>query len=244
MMYSQSLFSFSKKNTGIVCFLMFLLTSCQQAKQEIAIPPDQVTAVLTQFGKENPENQVVIHVKNVGDIYLKLYEEMPLHRANFVRLIKLGHFKSGNFYRIVSDFMIQGGNQTVAEQKFTIPAEFNEKFIFKKGVLAMARRDENNPDKRSSPTEFFIISGRSYQNEASLKDAIGDAARTFESYTSEQIKTYLQVGGDARMDFRYTVFGEVTQGLALVEQLAQEPVYEGEKPMSKLSFTVELTKTP
>jgi cyclophilin family peptidyl-prolyl cis-trans isomerase len=221
-----------------IIFTNFLLFSCENSK-DIDIPQDKVAEVLTEYGKQNPETEVIIHVKKYGDIHIKLYEETPLHRANFIRLIKYGHFNHGDFYRIVSDFMIQGGNQGVKEQKYMIPAEFNNKYIHKKGALSMARRDENNPEKRSSPTEFFIIRGRSYTEE-SLKDAVSNSGRKFESYPADQIAEYLRMGGDARIDHLYTVFGEVTQGIEIVEQIADLEVYDVEKPIVKPSFTIEL----
>jgi peptidyl-prolyl cis-trans isomerase B (cyclophilin B) len=228
-----------KKITLFSSFIFFIF-SCQRAS-EIAIPPGEVTEVLTQSGKENPETNIVIHVKDYGNIHLRLYKETPLHRANFIRLIKAGHFESGKFYRIISDFMIQGGNQSVKEQKFTVPAELSLQFTHKKGALAMARRDENNPEKRSSATEFFIIRGRPYTQE-SLQDAVRESGRKWEDYSPEQVKTYLQTGGDARMDDRYTVFGEVIQGLEVVEKIADVKIYEGEKPVEKIAFTIEITQ--
>ena len=230
-----------KKQRYLLTFTIFViltLFSCQKAK-DISIPPDKVIQVLAAYGKLNPENRVILHVKDYGDIHIKLYEETPLHRANFIRLVKLGHFELGSFYRIVSDFMIQGGNQTVGEQKYTIPAEFNNKYFHKKGALSMARRDENNPDKRSSATEFFIIRGRPYTEE-SLKDALRTAGRTFATYTPEQVATYIKMGGDARIDNLYTTFGEVTQGLEIVEKIADLGVYDGEKPIVKPTFTIEI----
>ena len=222
---------------NFIFFALFNMFSCQK-ENKIAIPPGEVESVLKGYDKENPEANIII--KTVyGDIHVRLYKETPLHRANFIRLVKLKHFDNARFYRIISDFMIQGGNQYVKEQNFTVPAEFNNKFINKKGAIAMARRDENNPGKRSSPTEFFIIRGRPYNIE-SLKDAISESGRKFESYTPLQIKTYLELGGDARIDNRYTVFGEVTSGLEIVDKIADEKVYDIEKPIQKLPFRIVL----
>ncbi len=232
-----------KKKQFIFWFCNFILIlnlfSCK-TKNNIEILPDRVKEVLTDYGKKNPEEKIIVKTE-FGDIHVMLYKQTPLHRANFIRLIKLKHFDNARFYRIVSDFMIQGGNQNVKEQKFTIPAEFNNNFINKKGAVAMARRDENNPDKQSSPTEFFIIRGRPYDNE-SLRDAIKDSGRSFESYSPEQIAVYLKYGGDARIDNRYTVFGEVTQGMEIVEKIADEKVYELEKPIQKLPFKIIIDK--
>ena len=234
---------FAKKKQSIFCIFIiagiFNLFSCQK-ENNISIDPKEVEKVLTEYGTANQEDKIIIQTE-YGDIHLKLYKETPLHRANFIRLIKLKHFDNAQFYRIVSDFMVQGGNQYVKEQKFTIPAEFNNQFINKKGALAMARRDENNPGKRSSPTEFFIIRGRPYTEE-SLKDAVKESDRKFESYSSAQIQTYIKDGGDARIDFRYTVFGEVTKGIEIVERIADEKVYEIEKPINKIPFKIVIDR--
>jgi len=232
-----------KKKQFIFWFCNFILIlnlfSCK-TKNNIEILPEKVKEVLTDYGKENSEENIIIKTE-FGDIHVMLYNQTPLHRANFIRLIKLKHFDNARFYRIVSDFMIQGGNQNVKEQKFTIPAEFDNKFINKKGAIAMARRDENNPYKQSSPTEFFIIRGRPYNME-SLKDAIKESGRNFESYSRDQIDTYLKYGGDARIDNLYTVFGEVTKGIEIVEKIADEKVYEIEKPIQKLPFKIIIDK--
>src|ERR1044072_7268968 len=128
-----------------------LLLSCGK-KETVLVTKENLREVLTAYGKENPENEVLIET-SFGNIRLKLYEDTPLHRANFVKLIKDGYYDESLFYRIVYEFMIQGGD-TKKKLDYRIPAEFNSKYIHKKGALSMARVDENNPDKESSSTEF------------------------------------------------------------------------------------------
>src|SRR5690242_5053372 len=132
------------KHSLIIFFLILLLIGCETKPKAIAITQENVVDVLTKFGQENPENEVLIETK-YGNIRLKLFEDTPLHRANFVKLIKEGFYDDdANFYRIVYEFMIQGGD---LKQNLTyrIPAEFHQKYFHRKGALSMARVSENNP---------------------------------------------------------------------------------------------------
>jgi cyclophilin family peptidyl-prolyl cis-trans isomerase len=218
--------------------LLLLLSACRQ--KQVDIPQQEVESQLFAYGKENPETQILIDVAGFGKIKARLYTYTPLHRANFIRLAKAGYYDKSYFYRIVSDFMVQGGNTNPNEKpRYTLPAEFHREAIHKKGALAMARWDENNPDRRSSSTEFFIIRGRSYTDE-SLKDAIASSDRSYESYTPAQLQAYLKQGGDARIDGKYTVFGEVIEGIEVVEAIADQRVYDGEKPVKKIAFSVKV----
>src|SRR4051812_16216295 len=143
-------------NKLIFAFAVMLLFSCEKKQQATeSITKENVKEVLLRYGKANPENEVTIET-DYGTMRLKLYDETPLHRANFIKLIKDGYYEDAQFYRIFYQFMIQGGTYP-KELNYTIPAEFNKKYIHKKGALSMARSDENNPNLESSSTEFFIV---------------------------------------------------------------------------------------
>jgi cyclophilin family peptidyl-prolyl cis-trans isomerase len=208
-------------------YLIFtiLFASCTN---NLEINQQEVTKTLTEFGKQNPENEIVIK-SNLGEIELKLYNETPLHRANFIRLIKQGYFTDRTIYRIVKGLCIQGGGNDRDKLKYTIPAEFRPKIINKKGALAMARYSINNPEKMSSATEFFIITKGVYYEKEELQ-----------KYTDDIQEIYLKIGGEILFDNEYTVFGEVTKGFEIAEKIAKLEVAYGEKPINKPRFSIEL----
>lgn len=192
--------------------------------------------MLTRYGKENPENEVLIET-DFGNMRLRLYDETPLHRANFVKLIKDDHYNEGEFYRVFYKFMIQGGDLK-KQFNYRIPAEFNSKYFHKKGALSMAREDENNPNLESSSTEFFIVHGGRYTD----YQVDEEAANLHLSLTPEQRKTYMESGGYMSLDHQYTVFGEVIEGLDVIDKIASVKVYNEDKPLKKIPFRISLTK--
>lgn len=210
---------------------------CNVQPKGPVITQQNVAEVLTKYGQENPENEVLIETE-VGNIRLKLYEDTPLHRANFVKLIKEGFYDDdGNFYRIVYEFMIQGGdlNQNLT---YRIPAEFHQKYFHKKGALAMARVSENNPEMQSSASDFFIIHGGRYTDQ----DVEIDSKNLGLTLTPEQEEIYIDQGGYMELDQKYTVFGEVLEGNDVVDKIAKEKVYDGDKPLRKIPFKISLAK--
>jgi cyclophilin family peptidyl-prolyl cis-trans isomerase len=188
---------------------------------------ENVVEVLRAYEKEHPDSLILISTRH-GDIKLRLYPETPLHRANFVRLTKAGFYNQGEFYRVVQGFAVQGGdsdNRTIKQGAYKIPQEFNPQYIHKRGALAMARYgDERNPDKESSSHNFYITLGeprtvqelRAYEAQHNIK------------YTPEQVKLYTTIGGEPALDQEYTVFGEVIEGMDVVDRIAEEPV-DGQK---------------
>jgi cyclophilin family peptidyl-prolyl cis-trans isomerase len=217
------------------CLLVLVaLFSCKE--KSIPITQENLREVLTQYGKENPEDEVIIE-SSFGVIKLKLYAETPLHRANFVKLIKEGYYDHADFYRIVYEFMIQGGDLQ-KKLNYRIPAEINPKYFHKKGALSMARVDENNPEMQSSAAEFFIIHGARYAD----WDIDMEARNNGLTLTPEQKQTYITQGGYMSLDGRYTVFGEVTEGLDVVDKIASSKVFNEDKPINKIPFKISLAK--
>jgi cyclophilin family peptidyl-prolyl cis-trans isomerase len=212
-----------------------LLAGCETKPKSIVITQQNVVEVLTQYGKENPENEVLIETKH-GNIRLKLFEDTPLHRANFVKLIKEGFYDDdANFYRIVYEFMIQGGD---LKQNLTyrIPAEFHQKYFHRKGALSMARVSENNPEMQSSASDFFIVHGGRYTEE----DVEIDAKNLGLNLTPEQKRAYINGGGYMELDQKYTVFGEVLEGNEVVDKIASEKVFDVDKPLKEIPFKISL----
>jgi cyclophilin family peptidyl-prolyl cis-trans isomerase len=213
----------------ISCFLF----TCDK-KAGVEISQANVKDVLTKYGQENPENEVTMETE-FGVMKIRLYEETPLHRANFVKMIKEGVYEDAEFYRIFFQFMIQAGIYP-KELKHTIPREFNTKYIHKKGALSMAQSEENNPNRQSSATEFFIVHGSVYadyqvENEMSNNNL---------KLTDEQKQKYMTDGGYMSLDQQYTVFGEVTEGLDVIDRIAGVKVFEQDKPLKKIPVKITL----
>lgn len=221
----------------LACTLYFIIltTSCLKKDGQV-ITKENLKQVLTQYGKSNPEDTVFIET-SFGKMTIRLYEDTPLHRANFIKLIKEDYYENATFYRIVNEFVIQGGDFEKTLNYF-VPAEININHFHKKGALAMARSDENNPEKESSPTEFYIIHGGRYADWNIDEDAENEGL----TLTPDQRKTYLTLGGDMSLDQKYTVFGEVIEGFDVIDKIASVKVYDGEKPFKKVPFKISVNR--
>jgi cyclophilin family peptidyl-prolyl cis-trans isomerase len=162
-----------------------------------------------------------------GDIVVRLSDSTPLHRDNFLKLVKTGYYDSMLFHRVIQNFMIQSGDpeskQAIAGQAlgngspgYRIPAEFRQTLFHKKGVIAAAR--DNNPEKASSGSQFYIVQGKIFT------DAGLDSVETFRlggrKIPQEQREVYKTIGGTPHLDQNYTVFGEVAKGLEVVDKIA------------------------
>lgn len=213
---------------------LMIVCSCTK-KESTAITPANVKEVLIQYGKENPETGVEIE-SSFGTIRLKLYNETPLHRANFIKQIKEGYYDDSDFYRIVYEFMIQAGDQKKS-LPYRVPSEFKPDLFHKKGALAMARTDDNNPNFESSSTEFYIVHGRKYADWEIDEEARNAGIQL----TPEQRQTYLTTGGDMNLDQKYTVFGEVVSGLEVVDAIASQKAYN-ERPNKKIPIKIRVVK--
>jgi cyclophilin family peptidyl-prolyl cis-trans isomerase len=217
-------------------FCITICLSCLSCtkKEGPAITRENLNDILTRYGAENKENEVIIET-SFGTMRIKLYNDTPLHRANFIKLIKEGTLDDAEFYRIFSSFMIQGGIHP-KELGYTIPAEFNSNYFHKKGALSMARSDDNNPNKESSASEFFIVQGSRYAD-YQVKQEEEDNKLTL---TAEQRDVYIREGGYMSLDQQYTVFGEVTEGLDVIDKIASVKVFNEDKPLKKIPMQIRL----
>ncbi|MAY84250.1 MAG: peptidylprolyl isomerase [Flavobacteriales bacterium] len=178
-------------------------------------------------------------VTTQGVIVVKLYENTPIHRENFIKLVKKGFYDSTSFHRVIKDFMIQGGDPQSKPSSgytrvgnggpgYTIDAELDKGHIHKKGALAAARQgDQINPEKRSSGSQFYIVVGRKYP----VQYLSQFEAENGMTYTDRQKEIYEKVGGTPHLDGGYTVFGEVLQGMSIVEQISMVNTGEGDRPV-------------
>jgi peptidyl-prolyl cis-trans isomerase B (cyclophilin B) len=184
-----------------------------------------------------------------GDIRLVLYDETRLHKENFIKLVKEGYYDGQLFHRLIKNFMLQGGdpNSKNAERGeilgqggpgYTIPSEINPIYFHKKGALAAARKgDEANPSKASSGSQFYIIQGSLFsQNQ--LDQMVMRQKHT--PFTEAEISAYTKTGGSPHLDGGYTVFGEVYEGLDVLDKLMNVPVDAYNRPLADLHFTIKI----
>ncbi len=183
----------------------------------------------------------------LGTIELRLYDETPLHRDNFKSLAQEGAFDSLLFHRVIQDFMIQSGDPDSknaesgaflgeGDRPYTVPAEFRlEQGIYhRRGVLAGAREpDDVNPEQRSSAMQFYIVWGRIFDDEgiAKVQARLDANTQGRVKLTPEMIETYKTIGGTPHLDGQYTVFGEVTKGLEVVDAIQRSATDENDRPL-------------
>ncbi len=186
----------------------------------------------------------------MGDMVIRLYNETPLHRDNMIKLIREGFYEDQLFHRVIRDFMIQGGDpQSVGAQPgvrlgnggpgYTLPAEFNEKLIHKKGALAAARMgDQVNPDKESSGSQFYLVQGKVFTQEE--LDALSQ--RGVGPIPEEAAQVYKTIGGTPHLDGSYTVFGEIIEGLDVLDRIAAVPTDRFNRPLNDVVYSISLVR--
>jgi len=166
----------------------------------------------------------------MGDIIIRLSDSTPLHRDNFLMLVKVGYYDSLLFHRVIQNFMIQGGDPNSKRAAasvplgnggpgYTVPAEFRTTLFHRKGVIAAARMGDNvNPQKASSGSQFYIVQGKVFT------DAGLDSVETFRmngrKIPRAQREVYKTIGGTPHLDQGYTVYGEVVKGLDVIDKIA------------------------
>ncbi|KAA9332402.1 peptidylprolyl isomerase [Hymenobacter busanensis] len=202
------------------------------------ISDSNAVAVLTQYGQEHPETEVLFKT-TFGNIRVRLYKDTPLHRANFLLLANKGYFDQTVFYRVVKDFVVQGGNsdhRTIRLHKYHLPPEIRPAYFHRRGALGMARYDnEKNPQRLSSSHDFYFVQG----TKLPPAQAQASAGR---SLTPAQVQAYATQGGVPSLDGQYTVFGEVTEGLDVVEKIANTPVDAYKWPLKDVEMKLEVLK--
>ena len=190
------------------------LQNDEDVDDRFPIPQEQLIPFLTQYGKENPENRVRI-ITNFGNIEVMLYRDTPLHRANFIMLVKKGYFNNTFFHRVAPGFVIQGGNSdNVATPRkrseigdYLIPSEFDAGHKHTYGAFSAAKYSEQNVSKASSPFEFFIV---------------------------------MDENGTPHLNNDHTVFGRVTKGMQVAEKIARVKTGQSEWPIDNVEMDIEI----
>lgn len=232
---------------------------------------------------------------------MSLYNETPVHRDNFIKLTSGGFYDGTSFHRVIENFMIQGGDPNSKEGEkgapgnggpgYTLPAEISPQFFHKKGALCAARKGDNiNPEKESSGSQFYIVQGRTFNDEqlnqfekqinVSIKNQVMQAFFSAEenkaylsriqtaqqegnkeeiklimeeidpiieermiekkfAYSDEQREIYKTIGGTPHLDMQYTVFGEVIDGLEVIDRIASVKKQES-APLNPVRMTIKL----
>lgn len=213
--------------------------------------------LLTSAQKGSEKRSRVEIRTELGTMVVELYNETPQHRDNFLKLVKEHTYDSLLWHRVIPQFMVQGGDPDSKRAKpgqplgsggpgYTIPAEINKAFIHKKGVLSAARQgDQVNPLKASSGSQFYLVQGKSYT--AAELDMLVKRKQAMSpgkdfSYTPEQIEAYTKVGGTPHLDGEYTVFGEVVEGLDVIDKIAAVPTAPGDRPVQDVHMWMKVVK--
>ena len=193
-----------------------------------------------------------------GVVDMRLYDETPAHRDNFVRLVKNHQYDSLLFHRVIKDFMIQGGDPASknavpgellgeGDLGYTVEAEFMPDLHYhRRGALAAAREgDDVNPSKASSACQFYIVWGKVYTKEQLESYMEWYKQRTGKemNVTPEQFEVYTTVGGTPHLDGGYTVFGEVVKGLEVIETIQNVKCDGNDRPLRDVRIIkMELVK--
>jgi peptidyl-prolyl cis-trans isomerase B (cyclophilin B) len=182
---------------------------------------------------------IVLISTNMGDMKVKLYNATPKHRDNFIKLVNSNFYDSLLFHRVIQNFMIQGGDPLsknapagtplgMGDNGYTVPAEFVDSLYHKKGALCAARTE--NPEKASSGCQFYIVQGQVMNNEQVNMLEMQRGIKL----TEKQKQIYMTVGGTPFLDKGYTVFGEVVEGLDVLDKIAAVKTAPGDRPLENV----------
>jgi cyclophilin family peptidyl-prolyl cis-trans isomerase len=256
-----------------------------------------ITLILLSCSQDRDDSRYIKVLTDKGEITIRLYNETPRHRDNFIKLSQDRFFDGQIFHRIIDNFVIQGGDPKTKSSKpdslygetdsgYLIDAEIVDSIIHKRGALGMAREgDDINPEKKSSGSQFYIVKGkvltnqqldelekkRNLQNRSKLYkkliteklvnqkgqatiDTISialDVSSVFDSiwetypkykFSIKQRKVYTTIGGIPHLDGNYTVFGEVVQGMDVVDALASVNTDKNDRPLRDIKFNISVVK--
>lgn len=225
-----------KKLTFLLLFFA-TLTACQSQ------PADSKSS-------NNEKKYYVLIETSLGNMTVELYNETPNHRDNFLKLVNEGFYDNLLFHRVIANFMIQGGDPKSRDARpgqmlgdgnlgYTVPAEFRPNLIHRKGAIAAARQgDQVNPTKASSACQFYIVQGNVWP----LERLQMMAAQMGKSLSKEQIDVYTTVGGTPHLDGDYTVFGQVIEGLDVIDKIAAVKTAPGDRPLEDVKMKMSVVE--
>jgi len=207
----------------------------------------------TSISDEVKRGEKVLIRTTKGNMTVLLYDDTPLHQQNFLKLVNEGFYDSLLFHRVIKQFMVQGGdpNSRGASSStrlgsggpgYTIPAEFNPKFIHKKGALAAARTGgPGNPEKKSSGSQYYIVQGKTLTDAEldNMERRVQGVSPGFK-YTPEQREIYKILGGTPFLDMDYTVYGEVIEGLNVIDSIAAVKTVPGDRPVEDIVMFMQV----
>ncbi len=219
----------------------YLVTLKASAKNKMALDSHRIQIV-------GPINCMVEITTPYGKMVISLSDKTPGHRDNFIKLVEEGFYNDLLFHRVIDGFMIQGGDPTsrgAAKQArlgtggpgYQIPAEFNQELAHVKGALAAARTgDAGNPERKSSGSQFYIVSGRPVTE----RDLDAMQTRKGITYSTETRKAYLENGGVPFLDADYTVFGQVVEGMDVIDAIAKAATSGQDRPIEDVTMQVRV----
>lgn len=204
-----------------------------------------LTALLGRAQK--PDHHYVSIETTHGTCLLRLYNETPLHKQNFIKLVKEGYYEDLLFHRVIQNFMIQGGDPDSrfaadaqilgkGDPEYKIPAEIQEHLIHRKGTIGAAR--DNNPEKASSGSQFYLVQGHVF-TETGL-DSLEEFRLKGKKLSNLQRQIYTTVGGTPHLDGNYTVFGELINGLEVVDIIAAQETDDKDRPKEDVRMKMHL----
>ena len=223
------------KNVTFLLFFFAVICSCNSQT--------------TNNMNSNPQKKYYVLIEtSYGNMTVELYNETPKHRDNFIKLVNEGFYNDLLFHRVIKNFMIQGGDPNSLNAKpgqplgngtlgYTVPAEFVKGLIHKKGALAAARQgDMVNPTKASSSCQFYIVQGNVWPAERlqMMAQQMGKAM------DKQQIEAYTTVGGTPHLDGDYTVFGQVIEGLDVIDKIAAVQCGPNDRPLEDVKMKISI----
>lgn len=245
----------------ISCLLILVaivfFSSCNNGTSEEKQKPEkkETTSVNSQTTLDENvltgNEKIVLLSTDLGDIKIALYDGTPKHRDNFIKLTSKKYFDGLLFHRVIKNFMIQGGDPNSKNAKpgimlgdggpgYKVAAEFlPEKYFHKKGAIAAAREGDNiNPEKASAGSQFYIVQGKTW-DDASL-DKIEKSNNI--KYSEKQRYLYKTLGGTPFLDGNYTVFGEVVDGIEVVDKIADVRIDKNNRPLNDVKMNIKILK--
>jgi len=203
--------------------------------------------LLLSFGTVMAKNRKVKIITPYGTMIIRLYDQTPLHRDNFIKLVKAHFYDSTLFHRVINTFMIQGGDPDSkhaqagamlgnGDVSHTIPAEFELDLYHIKGALAAAR--DNNPMKASSGCQFYIVQGKKWTDEQ--LDKLEQTRLGGRKIPVDQRERYKRIGGTPQLDQSYTIFGQVVKGMDVIDKIATQKTDANDRPLTDVPMKIRL----